>query len=122
MSHPNIFLNTYIAFLIVSLSNCASTHFASPFIKVTISNIGARCFGEFEVVYFGDKTILEDLIEFWPLCDCLIAFYSSGYPLKNAEAYASLRKPFLVNELEPQYPLHDRRKVYEVLLFVMAEV
>jgi inositol hexakisphosphate/diphosphoinositol-pentakisphosphate kinase len=23
-------------------------------------------------------------------------------------------RPFLVNELEPQYLLHDRRKVYEV--------
>ncbi|XP_006354094.1 inositol hexakisphosphate and diphosphoinositol-pentakisphosphate kinase 2-like isoform X2 [Solanum tuberosum] len=65
------------------------------------------------VVYFGDKAIIEDPIECWPLCDCLIAFYSSGYLLKKEEAYDSLRKPFLVNELEPQYLLHDRRKVYE---------
>ncbi|KAL6587509.1 Inositol hexakisphosphate and diphosphoinositol-pentakisphosphate kinase vip2 [Orobanche minor] len=74
-----------------------------------------QAFGEFEIVHFGDKVILEEPIESWPVCDCLIAFYSTRYPLQKAEAYAALRKPFLVNELEQERLLHDRRKVYERL-------
>ncbi|PIA28010.1 hypothetical protein AQUCO_07400097v1 [Aquilegia coerulea] len=74
-----------------------------------------QSFGEFQIIFFGDKVILEDPIESWPICDCLIAFHSSGYPLEKAEAYAALRKPFVVNELAQQHLLHDRRKVYERL-------
>ncbi|QHO09094.1 inositol hexakisphosphate and diphosphoinositol-pentakisphosphate kinase 2-like isoform [Arachis hypogaea] len=91
---------------------CDSEVFSAPMEQILQR---LRAFGEFEVIYFGDKVILEDPIESWPICDCLIAFHSSGYPLEKAEAYAALRKPFLVNELEPQHLLHDRRKVYERL-------
>ncbi|KAJ6806590.1 inositol hexakisphosphate and diphosphoinositol-pentakisphosphate kinase-like isoform X1 [Iris pallida] len=91
---------------------CGSEVFSAPMGQILDR---LQAFGEFEVIYFGDKVILEDSVENWPICDCLIAFYSTGYPLQKAQAYAALRKPFLVNELEPQYLLHDRRKVYERL-------
>ncbi|KAK7340486.1 hypothetical protein VNO77_21191 [Canavalia gladiata] len=91
---------------------CGSEVFSAPMEQILQR---LQAFGEFEVVHFGDKVILEEPIERWPVCDCLIAFHSSGYPLEKAEAYAALRKPFLVNELEPQHLLHDRRKVYEQL-------
>jgi inositol hexakisphosphate/diphosphoinositol-pentakisphosphate kinase len=71
-------------------------------------------FCHLQIVQFGDRVILGDPIEKWPICDCLIAFGSSGYPLAKVEAYAALRKPYLVNELKPQHILQDRRKVYAV--------
>ncbi|XP_030447187.1 inositol hexakisphosphate and diphosphoinositol-pentakisphosphate kinase VIP2-like isoform X2 [Syzygium oleosum] len=86
--------------------------FSAPMVQI-LERLDA--FGEFEIVIFGDKVILEYPAESWPICDCLIAFYSTGYPLEKAEAYAALRKPFLVNELKQQHLLHDRRKVYERL-------
>ncbi|GFP79282.1 inositol hexakisphosphate and diphosphoinositol-pentakisphosphate kinase 1 [Phtheirospermum japonicum] len=91
---------------------CGSEAFSRPMLEILER---LQAFGEFEIVHFGDKVILEEPIERWPLCDCLIAFYSSGYPLEKAEAYAALRKPFLVNELVQQHILHDRRLVYEKL-------
>jgi inositol-hexakisphosphate/diphosphoinositol-pentakisphosphate 1-kinase len=68
----------------------------------------------FEVVIFGDECILHKPIDQWPIVECLIAFYSSGYPLEKALEYVELRRPYLINDLKTQQDLQDRRKVYEV--------
>jgi len=47
--------------------------------------------------------------------DVLIAFFSKGYPLEKAQQYVALRKPFLINNLEEQKLLQDRRRVYDRL-------
>ena len=69
----------------------------------------------FEIVVFGDKCLLEDPVEEWPVVDCLIAFYSTGYPLNKAQAYVELRRPFVFNDLSLQHDLMDRRRVYQIL-------
>jgi len=69
----------------------------------------------FEIVYFGDELILNAPVEDWPLCDVLIAFYSAGYPLEKAEEYSKLHEPFILNDLQMQRVLMDRRRVYDLL-------
>ena len=59
--------------------------------------------------------ILNTPVEEWHRCDVLIAFFSNGYPLEKAEEYAKLRKPFLLNDLNMQRVLKDRRRVYDFL-------
>eukprot|EP00731_Ephydatia_muelleri_P011804 Em0006g698a len=73
-------------------------------------------------VHFSDDVILNKPIEEWPQCDCLISFYSKGFPLDKAIAYVNLRHPFVINDLEMQYNLMDRRKVYEILTHHGVEV
>ncbi|XP_065883537.1 inositol hexakisphosphate and diphosphoinositol-pentakisphosphate kinase 2-like isoform X2 [Dysidea avara] len=68
-----------------------------------------------EIVVFSESVILNDPIEDWPICDCLIAFFSVGFPLGKAVKYAKLRKPLLINDLESQYDLLDRRIIYKKL-------
>ncbi|CAI2735768.1 unnamed protein product [Schistosoma spindalis] len=72
-------------------------------------------FQHIKIIIFDEKMILDSPIESWPICDALVSFYSEGFPLKKAIAYSKLRKPYLVNDLESQYILMDRRRVYECL-------
>ncbi|XP_069748514.1 inositol hexakisphosphate and diphosphoinositol-pentakisphosphate kinase 2 isoform X8 [Narcine bancroftii] len=66
-------------------------------------------------VIFEEDTILNEPVEKWPLCDCLISFHSKGFLLDKAVAYAKLRNPFVINDLDMQYNIQDRRKVYHIL-------
>ena len=54
-------------------------------------------------------------IEEWPICDCLIAFHSKGFPLTKTIEYANLRNPYIINNLEAQFDIQDRRMVYQIL-------
>nr|XP_021523088.1 inositol hexakisphosphate and diphosphoinositol-pentakisphosphate kinase 2 isoform X11 [Aotus nancymaae] len=67
------------------------------------------------VVVFEEEVILNEPVENWPLCDCLISFHSKGFPLDKAVAYAKLRNPFVINDLNMQYLIQDRREVYSIL-------
>uniref|UniRef100_A0A7M5V764 Inositol hexakisphosphate and diphosphoinositol-pentakisphosphate kinase n=1 Tax=Clytia hemisphaerica TaxID=252671 RepID=A0A7M5V764_9CNID len=68
-----------------------------------------------EFIIFTDELVLREPVENWPIVDCLISFYSKGFPLDKAIAYAKLREPLVINDLEIQYQLMDRREVYRLL-------
>lgn len=68
----------------------------------------------FDILIFGNDCILYEPVENWPIVECLISFYSDGFPLHKAIEYSELRKPYLINDLKMQYNLQDRRTVYRV--------
>jgi inositol hexakisphosphate/diphosphoinositol-pentakisphosphate kinase len=56
-------------------------------------------------VIFPEHVILNDPVEDWPHCDCLISFHASGFPLHKAIEYERLRRPYTINDLHRQYDL-----------------
>ena len=66
--------------------------------------------------------ILNEAPECWPVCDALLSFFSSGFPLEKAITYAQLRKPFIVNDLEEQIMLQDRIHIHKVLASAGVDV
>lgn len=69
----------------------------------------------FDVIIFGNDCIFNKSIDEWPQCDALMSWESGTFPLDKAVSYAQKYKPYLLNDLEKQYWLHDRRKVYSIL-------
>ncbi|ELT90954.1 hypothetical protein CAPTEDRAFT_154121 [Capitella teleta] len=74
------------------------------------------CFTHLKIIIFEESVIIGEPVEKWPMCDCLISFHSSGFPLSKAVRYAELRKPMIVNDLQMQYKIQDSRKaVHDIL-------
>ena len=69
----------------------------------------------YQVVFFGDTVLLHDPPTSWPKCDVLIAFYSKGYPLHKVKEYVKIFKPYVLNDLDMQEVIQDRRRVYDTL-------
>ncbi|XP_055861728.1 inositol hexakisphosphate and diphosphoinositol-pentakisphosphate kinase 2-like isoform X6 [Biomphalaria glabrata] len=72
-------------------------------------------FERLEVIVFDEDTILNKPVEDWPVVNGFVSFFSHGFPLEKAIAYKDLRNPFIVNDLEMQYILQSRPKVYALM-------
>lgn len=97
----------------ITLGICAMDKKAkSKPMREILKRLPEQCF---DIIIFGDDCILNSPVEEWPVVEVLIAFYSTNYPLAKAVEYVKLRSPFMINDLEMDATLKDRRKVYELL-------
>lgn len=71
--------------------------------------------GEFTIIVFTESMILNEDISNWPKVDCLISFYSTGFPLSKAISYTKMNNPIVLNDLEKQVQMRSRLEIYNVL-------
>ena len=55
-------------------------------------------YGEFTVITIEEQIFMNEEPENWPVVDCLITFYSVGFPYSKMEKYIQRVKPFLIND------------------------
>mgnify|MGYP003639645601 CR=1 FL=1 len=93
---------------------CMDVKAHSSAMRVLVSRITA--YGDFEVVEFPDDLKLNKPVSDWPICDCLIAFFSTGFPLDKAIKYAEMYPDMIVlNDLPKQNLFFSRVKVFDLL-------
>ncbi|GAU99688.1 hypothetical protein RvY_10649 [Ramazzottius varieornatus] len=106
----------------VFLGVCAMAKKAKSKYMVEILTRITQEFEQIKTVVFDEQQILNDPVEKWPIVDALISFTSDRFPLQKAIQYWRFRKPLLINDLEMQYVIKDRRKVYELLKSIDIEL
>ncbi|CDR94502.1 histidine acid phosphatase superfamily protein, putative [Babesia bigemina] len=74
-----------------------------------------RATGDFEIIIFPEETILHLPVTEWPIVECLIAFYSTNFPLEKAIDYVRRYKPIVLNDVERQRVFKSRLEIYREL-------
>ena len=64
----------------------------------------------FEIIIFGDESLLDDPVKSCPILDAMIEF-----TLSKTEEYEKSHKTCVLNDLEMQRTLMHRRKVHDLL-------
>ncbi|KAF7458566.1 Phosphoglycerate mutase-like family protein [Cryptosporidium felis] len=71
--------------------------------------------GEFTIIVFSERMILNEDPSAWPKVDCFISFYSTGFPLTKAISYTKMHFPITLNNLEKQIQMRSRLEIYNIL-------
>lgn len=69
----------------------------------------------FRIVEIDETDLFGQSIERWPLVDVLIPLYSKQFPLQKVMKYVTLRSPIVVNDLQMQTFMQDRRTIRRIL-------
>ena len=77
--------------------------------NTTLNILDISCIRWFESIIRPGKYFVFDIDK------NIISLKISGFPLEKAIEYTKLRKPYIINNLEMQYDIQDRRSVYRIL-------